>query len=502
MRLRFKYSLLQSLLVYVIVPLLAALAVAGYLSLSALEKRVEEKMQEELQLVARALELPVSRALKRDEEGGVRSALESAFRINRVYGASVYDAQGNKVASIGAQRRKKEVKKHEQLAEMAEKGDRREEYSKVGGEKAYTYFLPLTDPGGRITGLLQISRKKEDFRRYIHRLRWESVIILALGGLVMTVLVLFGHRRALGRHLENLGNSMQRVKEGERTHRVNMRGPREITAVASAFNTMLDSMNRAHDELDSQRQKQARLEDELRKAEKMAAIGRLSAGVAHELGTPLSIVDGHAQRAVRFPELPERVEEALNRIRGEVKRMEAIVRQLLDFSRQNVSSPRQVDPDQIARKAVQNMKNQEVRGQTEIQYDSPHYACPVMGDPLRLEQLLGNLLENALHAAPEGRVLLAWHCEERYCVFTVQDDGPGIDPEIRNRICDPFFTTKAAGEGTGLGLAVVHGIVEEHGGDMSVDASAWGGARVEIRIPRPGGDEPGPYVGPDHRSMH
>ncbi|MFO7818055.1 MAG: sensor histidine kinase [Thermodesulfobacteriota bacterium] len=483
MHFRFKYSLLQALLVYVIIPLIAALGVAGYVSLTTLEKQVEKKMQDELQLVARALELPVSRALKRDREGSVNSALESAFRINRVYGASVYDAEGNKVASVGAQKQKNEAKGDKQLAAIAEQGDRQDEYSEVGGEEAYSYFLPLTDSGGRITGLLQLSRKKADFQEYIHGLRKESIIILAAGALVMTILVLFGHRRALGRHLENLGRSMRRVEQGDRRHRLYMQGPREIIAVASAFNNMLDSMDRAQEELEQQRLNRARLEDELRKAEKMAAIGRLAAGVAHELGSPLSVVDGHAQRAFRLPDLSDQAARAFKHIREQVGRMELIVRQLLDFSRQNVSNKRCVDPGQISLSAIQTLSRQRSDWADRIQYAGSERECKIMGDPLRLEQLLTNLLKNALQASPDGLVRLEWNCDERECLLIVQDDGPGIDDQMRDRVCDPFFTTKPPGEGTGLGLAVVHGIVEEHFGEMHIRSSPWGGAEFEIRLP-------------------
>lgn len=485
---RIKYSLLQALLFYVIVPLIAALGVAGYVSLSTLEKKVEKKMQEELQLVARALELPVSRALRRDREGSVNSALESAFKINRVYGASVYDAGGNRVASVGAQKQSYGENGDKQLAAIAEQGDWRDEYSKVGGEEAYSYFLPLTDNGGRITGLLQLSRKKEDFNQYINELRKESMIILAVGALAMTVLVFFGHRRALGCHLKSLGRSMRRVEQGDRGHRLYMQGPREIIAVAAAFNNMLDSMDRAQEELVRQRQNQARLEDELRKAEKMAAIGRLAAGVAHELGSPLSVVDGYAQRASRLPNLTGQTMRAFKHIREQVRRMEMIVRQLLDFSRQNVFNKRWVDPGQISLSAIQTLSRQGSCSASEVQYACPERECKIMGDPLRLEQLLINLLKNALQASPEGLVRLGWDCDGRECSFIVQDDGPGIDDQMRDRVCDPFFTTKPPGEGTGLGLAVVHGIVEEHFGQMYIRCSPWGGAEFEIRLPVCSGD--------------
>lgn len=482
-----QYSLFQALLLYVIVPLVAALALAGYISLAAIEDRVEKKMQDEVQLVARALQLPLSHALERGRAGSIRSALASAFQINRVYAATVYDQEGNKVASVGASVfDRKTSDDNERIAAMAEEGDKQEEYGRVGGRKAYSYFLPLTDSGGRINGLLQLSRKKQDFQEHIAGLRLQSSLILIAGAAIMILLVLFGHRRALGYHLERLGRSMHQVEQGDRTHRLYMRGPREITDLAAAFNTMLDSMDQAQKALEKQRQKQARLESELRKAEKMAAVGRLAAGVAHELGTPLSIVDGQAQRARRLPELPDKVSPALNQIRDQVKRMESIVRQLLDFSRGNSACRREIDPASIVNKAIQSMTPLADQNQVTLEQADPTQTCLIPADPLRLEQMLSNLLKNALQAVDSGQglVRLEWECTSTHCIFRIQDNGPGIPPELVSQICDPFFTTKPVGEGTGLGLAVVHGIVEEHQGSLHVDTSVLGGAEFRVVLPR------------------
>jgi signal transduction histidine kinase len=484
----FRYTLFQALLLYVIVPLTAALALAGYLSLAAIEDRVEKKMQDEVQLVARALQLPLSHALERGRAGSIRSALTSAFQINRVYAATVYNKYGKRLASVGASVFDHKTREdNERIAEMAESGDRQGEYGRVGGRQAYSYFVPLIDSGGRINGLLQLSRKKEDFREHISELRLQSSFILFGGSLIMILLVLFGHRRALGRHLQSLSRSMQRVEKGDRTHRLYLRGPQEISNVATALNTMLDSMDQAQKALEEHRQEQARLEAELRKAEKMAAVGRLAAGVAHELGTPLSIVSGQAQRVGRIANLPAKAYRAMEHIQDQVKRMEAIIRQLLDFSRGGSFSPREVNPASIIHKAVQNTKNLAQEHRTTLQIHGPENDVgTIHADPLRLEQMLINLLQNAVQAAqaPNGQVRLEWEYTMTQCIFRIQDNGPGIPENLISKVCDPFFTTKPVGEGTGLGLAVVHGIVEEHAGTMQLRNSALGGAEVEVRIDR------------------
>ncbi|WP_051564049.1 sensor histidine kinase [Desulfovermiculus halophilus] len=487
MNLSFRYSLFQALLVYVIVPLISALALAGYLSLTAIENRVEEKMEDEVQLVARALQRPLSHALERGRTGSIRSALTSVFEINRLYAATVYDKNGRQIASAGAsvldRHRDGENKR---IAAMAKEGNGQEEYGPVGGREAYSYFAPLTDSGGRINGLLQLSRKEADIKEHIADLRFQSGLILSGGALIMVLLVLFGHRRALGRHLDRLGRSMRRVEQGDRSHRGDLRGPKEITSLASAFNTMLDSMEKAHEDVERHRQEQARLESELRKAEKMAAVGRLAAGVAHELGTPLSIIDGLAQRAGRLQGLPPRVTRALQQIRDQVKRMESIVRQLLDFSRSSSSCRRDVDPASVVRQAIQNTSSLAEQKEVHLEQSGPGTGCLLHADPLRLEQMLTNLLKNAVQAAPQkqGHVRIQWECTARECVIRVQDNGPGIDPDQVSRVCDPFYTTKPVGEGTGLGLAVVHGIVEENEGVLHIDTAALGGAEFTIALPK------------------
>ncbi|MFP4034619.1 MAG: ATP-binding protein [Desulfovermiculus sp.] len=483
----FRYSLFQALLIYIILPLSFTLGLAGYLSLLSLENQAEKKMQEEVQLIARALELPLSHSLERGRAGSILQALESAFQINRIYAVAVYNQHGEKVASAGASViDQKANQDNDQLADMAEEGDQQEKYERVGGQEAYSYFLPLTDSGGRINGLLQLSRKKEDFQKYVNDLRLQFGLILCGGIGIMILLVLFGHRRALGYHLERLGRSMHRVEQGDRTHRLFMHGPKEITNLAAAFNTMLDSMDQAQEALEEQRQKQARLESELRKAEKMAAVGRLAAGVAHELGTPLSIVAGQAQRARRIPELPDKVSRNLDQIRDQVKRMESIVRQLLDFSRGNSACRREVDPASIVNKAIQSMIPLADQKRVNLEKSGPQTGCVIMADPLRVEQMLANLLKNAVQAAPAdtGRVRLEWECTSAHCIFRIQDNGPGIPPDMITKICDPFFTTKPVGEGTGLGLAVVHGIVEEHQGSLHIEISPLGGAEFRIVLPR------------------
>lgn len=474
------YSLRWALILQVLLPLLAAMALFTTIGLTTLERSAESRMQDEVELVARAIRLPISDSLEQGREQDVRQALESVFRIGRVYGAYVYDVEGELVAAVGAvnlSTRQRDV------AELAAEGEQQGAYEQIQGQDVYSYFLPLADSGGRIAGLLQVTRRGSDFDELAAQLRLQAIVVIALAGGLITLMVLWGHRRAIGRHFNRLTGSMARVEAGELDHRAPLDGPREIRSLSQALNTMLDSMARAEQEIARRRDAQLELEQQLRHAEKLAAIGRLASGVAHELGTPLSVLDGKAQRALRHADADSREARALQQIRQEVARMEHIVRQLLEFGRSQNRQYRRTRMGDLAAAAASALEQplQDAGATLELTPCEPDPELFV--DPIRLEQVLVNLLRNALQAGA-GQIHVSWRPQDENSLeLQVDDDGPGVPDAIRKRLFEPFFTTKAVGEGTGLGLAVVHGIITEHGGEIHVDESPWGGARFKVRLP-------------------
>lgn len=474
-------SLRSSLILAVIAPLSVAVTVVGMLVLRVLEQEAVERMEEDVQLVSRAIRLPLSRALAEGRVGGAVDALESAFRIGRVYGAYLYDGDGRLVSAFGAADTGEDP---DRITEIAEEEDRQGEYGQAGGEEVYSYFVPLTSDGGRAIGLLQVTRQRSDIREYVSALRVRVGGTLFAGLAVITGLVLVGHQRAVGRHLDRLLEGMSRVEGGDRQHRTDSDGPREIASLAGGLNRMLDSIEHAEEEVRGHQEEQLRLERELRQSEKMAAIGRLAAGVAHELGTPLSVVDGRAQRLLRRTDLPEGSESEVRGIRQESARMEEIVRQLLDFGRGVHPTRRPVPADRLVRSVVAAHEMDVQRAGVELEISGPTPAPVLDVDPAGMDRAAANLVRNGIQAARK-RVAVGWFWDEvrKEAGIRVADDGPGVASEVEDRIFEPFFTTKSTGEGTGLGLAVVHGIVEEHGGRVDVGAGPLGGAEFRIVLP-------------------
>lgn len=476
-----RFSLRLTLILIVVLPLAVALGVTSYAVLSAFERYTESRMEEDVELVARSLQMPIGRALQRGREGAVQEALRSAFNFNRVYGAYLYDHEGRLLAAVGSAQLEADSSR---VSELAEDRAQTGEYEERAGRSVYSYFVPLSTPTGRNAGLLQVVRRARDIDEAVSALRWTAGGVFFVSVFLISGLVLWGHRVAIGAPLDRLRRDMTKVEEGSRTHRTTPQGPTEIAALGRQFNTMIESIEEAEHEIREREAEQRQLEQQLKRAEKLAAIGQLSAGVAHELGTPLSVVDGKAQRALRHDELPDSVTASLEDVRSEVRRMEHIVRQLLDFGRRNPLHRRTVPAERIAEIALNSLCVGGEPLEGVIETKRPDTPVSLSVDVGLMERALINLLRNACEAAPDGTVQLRWEEDDGHVVFSVADSGPGIDPEVKPRLFEPFFTTKGVGEGTGLGLAVVHGIVEEHDGTVEVDESALGGACFRIRIPK------------------
>ncbi|HME20649.1 MAG TPA: PAS domain S-box protein [Acetobacteraceae bacterium] len=235
-------------------------------------------------------------------------------------------------------------------------------------------------------------------------------------------------------------------------------------------------------EAEIQRQREA-----LHQSEKMAAFGSLLAGVAHELNNPLSIVIGNALMLSDAAEqsAPELAERA-RRVQAAAERCGRIVRSFLAMARQRETQQRVVALHELVEGALQllayGLRSCGIVVEQDISHDMPKLFC----DPDQMQQVLINLLVNAGQALEEQpqprRVRIDARADGEVMELTVSDSGPGIPEAIRARIFDPFFTTKPIGAGTGIGLGVSRGIVEAHGGTLTL-ASAEGGARFIVRLP-------------------
>ncbi|HEX7176532.1 MAG TPA: ATP-binding protein, partial [Pyrinomonadaceae bacterium] len=230
-----------------------------------------------------------------------------------------------------------------------------------------------------------------------------------------------------------------------------------------------------------------RLEEQLQQREKLSSIGLLAAGVAHEINTPLTGVSSYTQMLLGTVADTDPKHALLQKIRRQTDRATGIVNNLLNFSRTGgVTDFAEVDLNRVLEDTLQLLETQLRHSHVEVRREYGPRVPRVFGNPGQLQQVFTNLLLNARDAIPDGgTVTLRTRADEEGDVVTVEveDDGIGIAAENVARIYDPFFTTKGVGRGTGLGLAVSYGIVQEHAGHISVESSPGRGTRFRITLP-------------------
>ncbi|PYS96180.1 MAG: hypothetical protein DMF65_13355 [Acidobacteria bacterium] len=232
-----------------------------------------------------------------------------------------------------------------------------------------------------------------------------------------------------------------------------------------------------------------RLEEQLQQREKLSSIGLLAAGVAHEINTPLTGVSSYTQMLLGMLAEADPKHSLLQKIRRQTDRATGIVNNLLNFSRTGgVTEFAEVDLNRVLDDTLQLLEPQFRQSGVELAREYAEDLPHVYGNAGKLQQVFTNLLLNARDAIPDGgRVRLRTLSDDRDLVTVeVVDTGIGIAPENVARIYDPFFTTKGVGRGTGLGLAVSYGIVQEHSGHISVESAPGRGTTFRITLPTAG----------------
>jgi two-component system NtrC family sensor kinase len=229
----------------------------------------------------------------------------------------------------------------------------------------------------------------------------------------------------------------------------------------------------------------AELERRLVQADKLSSIGLLAAGVAHEVNTPLAVISTYAQMLAKQVADDDQKSKLLEKIAKQTFRASEIVNSLLNFSRTSTTEFGEVSVNRVIQETLSLLEHQMVKAGLEVRTSFDPTAPAIAGNPGKLQQVFLNLFINARDAMTSGGVLevKTFHEEDGGVQIDVIDSGHGIDPEHIHRIYDPFFTTKGARRGTGLGLSVTYGIIQEHGGAIKVFSRPGGGTRFHLEFP-------------------
>jgi signal transduction histidine kinase len=316
-------------------------------------------------------------------------------------------------------------------------------------------------------------------------------LIILLTGVILIVV-----QRNLSGPIRLLIGRIRDVGEGNWDKRLPVDGANnEIASLAFEFNQMSARLQELYAKLVQEQRERLNLERNLRQSDKMASVGQLAAGLAHEIGTPLNIIGGRAEFLLRRPRNRDEIADNLQVIRSQIDRITGIVRQLLEFSRRREPSFRDVELQPLIEKVKGLLAHKIAEKKVSVDCQIDKSLPLVAADPSQLEQVFLNLFLNSLQALPPGgwiriRAELAYGKDQNggelhHLRIDFEDNGAGIAAEHIGQVFDPFFTTKDIGEGTGLGLSVSYGIVKDHGGEIRVESEPGRLTRFTVRLPVP-----------------
>ncbi len=365
----------------------------------------------------------------------------------------------------------------------------REQLTRLLNTKLNTSQRQLQQELSRLSRLSDLSDQFNGFTATLQRQIADQILnallVVLFGVLMLSMLGSVYLYRTLNLPLRSLMEATRVIAQGDLSQRVQLptRNAPELQQLADSFNHMVDAL--------------AKAEAQLIQSSKLASLGTLASGVAHELNQPLAIIRGIAQQTIQMLQKGDpgvqhaALLEDMRLIERQTQRMSQIIMHLRTFARKPREGKEPVNLNEVAQNALILLREQlHQRGIDLIEEYEPNLS-PALGEPNSLEQVVINLLTNArdalegqAQAQVQVRTRSVQDSDREWVELIVQDNGPGVPPDLRTQIFDPFFTTKEPGKGTGLGLAISLEIAQKHGGTLLLEDSAEGtGACFILRLP-------------------
>lgn len=364
----------------------------------------------------------------------------------------------------------------------------------AGGEALLVTYVRLATPPS--DAALELAESTAPKAAYLRATAYNSLLTVLVVAVVCGLLAMALGAHYVGRPASRLIARAREIGAGGADRPpLTLRQQDELGELAAALERMATDLSLAHQREAREIEAQLATLEQLRHADRLTHAGQMAAALAHELGTPLNVMRGHAQRVLRGGKSAEQIRDSVAAIAAQTERMTELVRKLLDYTRRR---PPQRAPasltDLVSATAdllTPIAAGRRVRLITEIEP-----VAPVSVDVGQVQQVLINLVLNAVHATSEGGTVTirfvtdpavsmpGASLETRRCaVVHVEDTGAGIPADVLPRVFDPFFTTKPSGEGTGLGLSIARDIVAEHGGFIAVRSELGKGSIFSVYFP-------------------
>jgi two-component system, NtrC family, sensor kinase len=363
---------------------------------------------------------------------------------------------------------------------VLERGERWVDRIIVLGHWYFAAYEPIVDIFGDRVGILGVAVLEEKYGDVQKKALGLFILITVTGIGVATGLGIFLAHKIMG-PVRQLIKASREVSEGSLTPNIGPISKDEIGVLQVTFKDMVAAMGR----------RRAASQSKLFQSERQASVGRLAAGVAHEINNPLTGVLTYTHLLLRRKDIAEDVRADLRAIADSTERVRKIVKGLLDFSRQTELDPEPADLNRVVRSSISMMENQALVKGVNIKLNPAENLPLVTLDRTQIQSVLINMILNALDATEPGgnidittaNAISAGDKGRRGVEIVIADTGCGISQDHLSKLFDPFFTTKEVGQGTGLGLAVSYGIIQRHGGNIMVQSEVGKGTTFTIWLP-------------------
>jgi two-component system NtrC family sensor kinase len=476
--------------------LIIILVLSGYGYFHILSRRdiLIRKMKVEVTGIGQSLKISLEKISLQREKEYVQDLINSIDKYQKTLGVMVYHPRENLI--FHSESVEGETGPFlELIKKTIKENNPQEEFTVYKKTSIFSYAFPLKDKRGKNIAGVAILQQMSFAEEEIRKAKWTIfiTILILIGGTVVSIL--FVTRKWITLPISQLMDGIKQMAKGQLNTRIDMKRKDEISELAQAFNQMAMDLQKAQEKMIQEADTKLELERSLRHSDKLATIGQLASELAHEIGTPLNIISGRAELMQRRLEDKEESRKNLDVILLQTGRITKIIQQLLGFVRKKRPERTTLNIGALLEGALEFLEPQIQKQKVQVVMDIKEGLPSVIGDPDQLQQVFLNLLLNAVQSMPEGGVLRLstspkWISKEgleeeqrQYVEVWVEDTGVGMEKEVMENIFQPFFTTKDNEKGTGLGLTVSQGLVQDHEGWIEAKSEMGKGSVFKVYLP-------------------
>lgn len=464
------------------------LSAGGYFILRQREKALEQAMRDEARAHAVTLQIALERLYRLGKQAAAQELIDRMSDNQRIYGVVLFSNDG-RVVMVSDELMDDEIRFPPEVNRALATDDTVETIRAIDGKEVFSILMPIR-VGDLREGVFEIALPMAFIREDYAHARREIVLFALLLFIAIVFVVILVTRYSILRPVDELLQGARALGRGDLNYRLIVpANDNEFALLEREFNRMADNLEEQRNNALREMDRRLKLERQLRHSEHLASVGRLAAGVAHEIGTPLNVIEVRAEQILQdLDDSRERRRRNATIILTQVERISNIVRQLLNLARPYNIQRGVVDLNALISGTLETLETKLQPARIAVEFE-PDREAYVSGDREFLRQVFINIIVNAIQAMPNGgrlRIDYGIGVTEkdggRYIAARVSDTGVGIEEENFPFLFDPFYTTKDVGGGVGLGLPVSRRIVEEHSGWIEAANNEDGGATFTVYL--------------------